>query len=207
MLGTSGAYYSYTYIASSYDNYDGEHSTVNSYYWTSSSNSSNVWSGSALNTTNLNGTYLNNLGSTWSNLIANHSWKVGGMTYSNARSTPRTAYNYEVGSNSSSTTYSAKIGLMYVSDYAYAASNSYWTTTMSNYSNAINSSWMYMGLYEWTISRSSDYSNTALIVVNDGFVSGNSLLNFRVVRPSFYLESSTEYVSGSGTQSDPILIQ
>ena len=207
LLGISGAYNSNTYTASSYSNYDGEHSTVNSYYWTSSSNTSNVWSGSALNTTNLNGTYLNNLGSTWSNKIANHTWKVGGVARDNVyNGTPQTAYNYEVGSNSSSTTYTAKIGLMYVSDYGYAASNSYWTTAMSNYSNAINNNWMYMGLDEWTISRYSDYSDLAFNVINTGGVLYSRVYLDSAVRPSFYLESSTEYSSGFGTESDPIRI-
>ena len=208
LLGTSGAYSSSTYSASSYENYDGAHSTVDRYYWTSSSNSSNVWSESALNTTNLNGTYLNGLGSTWSNKIANHSWKVGGGSSSYLYSgTPRTAYNYEVGSNSSSTTYNAKIGLMYVSDYGYAASNNYWTTTMSNYDDAISSNWMYMGMREWTISRYSDLSDRAFFVSSTGTVNGNGVLyNYFAVRPSFYLTSSTTYAGGTGEASSPIRV-
>ncbi len=208
LLGTSGAYSSSTYSASSYGNYDGAHSTVNIYHWTSSSNRSNVWSGSALNTTNLNGTYLNNIGSTWGNLIANHSWKVGGGSPEYLmNSTAQTTYNYEVGSSSSSTTYLAKIGLMYISDYGFAASNDYWTTAMSNYSNAINSNWMYMGMREWTISRRSDISDMAFDVYDTGDVGSYLVdLNSYAVRPSFYLESSVNYVSGSGSSADPIRI-
>ena len=174
----------------------------------SSSNRSNTWSSSKLNTSYLNGTYLNNLGSAWSNKIANHSWKVGGMSLSNGRSTPQTAYNYEVGSNSSSTTWSGKIGLMYVSDYGFAASNSYWTETLYNYDNTtlrINN-WMYLDSGEWTISRISDNSDRAFRVTSAGDVFSNPVNDSDCFRPVFYLTSSIAYVSGSGTSSDPIRI-
>ena len=202
-IGTSGAYNSSIYSASTYSNYDGAHSIVNRYYWTSSSNGSNVWSGSALNTTNLNGTYLNSLGSTWSNKIASHTWYVGGHTTSSA--TPKTWYNAE----SSGTTWNGKIGLMYVSDYGYAASNSAWTTDVYNYDSSTikNNNWMYMGMSEWTISRRSSASHYAFRVDHIGVFYSYYVSNYyHAVRPSFYLESTTTYLSGSGTQSDPIRI-
>ena len=70
---------------------------------------------------------------------------------------------------------------------------------------------MYMGLYEWTISRNADDSNDAFIVNNDGDVSDNYVFDVSVgidygVRASFNLESSVSYVSGSGSMSDPIVI-
>ena len=209
LIGTSGAYTSSTYSASSYSNYDGAHSTVNRYYWNPSG--TNTWSSSTLNTTNLNSTYLNSLGSTWSNLIATHSWKVEGAAWDNVyNGTPRTAYNYEVGSNSSSTTYNSKIGLMYASDYGFAASNSYWASTLGSYNNSsiTSNNWMYMGMSEWTISRSSDDSIIAFRVDSIGVVAGTDVSygSTAAVRPVFYLTSATTYVSGSGTSSDPIRI-
>ena len=178
------------------------------YYWSgSSSNTSNTWSSSTLNTSTLNGTYLNNLGSAWSNLIATHSWKVGGMERDNS-ATAKQYYNTEVGSSSSSTTYSAKIGLMYVSDYGFAASNSYWTEALYDYDNSTlrSNNWMYLGSSEWTISRSSDYLNNAFSVNDTGYVRDYIVLSNDAVRPVFYLTSSTEYLSGSGTESDPYRI-
>ena len=211
MTGSGGDYYgAYSYSTS---NYKGSMSTSNiaSYYWNRSNgaSSTNTWSNSSLVTTNLNSTYLNSLGSAWSNKIANHSWKVGGMSLSNGRSTPQTAYNYEVGSNSSSTTWSGKIGLMYVSDYGFAASPSAWTTNMSSYNSTSirDNNWMYMGLYEWTISRTSSTSTSAFRVRDTGILASNYVYNNSgAVRPVFYLTSSTTYVSGSGTSSDPIRI-
>ena len=208
MTGTGGDYYgAYSYLTS---NYQGSMSTGNiaSYYW--NRNGSNTWSESALNTTNLKSSYLSYIGSTWSNLIATHSWKVGGATYSNVYiGTPQTAYNYEVGSNSSSTTYSAKIGLMYASDYGFAASYSYWTSTLGSYNNTNvrNNNWMWMGLYEWTISRRSDGSDLAFHVNSAGDVNYHHVDSYyRAVRPSFYLNSDVLYISGTGTQSDPFRI-
>ena len=178
------------------------------YYWSgSSSNQSSTWSRSTLNTSTLNGTYLNNLGSAWSNLIANHSWKVGGMSRNNS-ATAKQYYETEIGSSSSSTTYSAKIGLMYVSDYGFAASNSYWTEALYDYDNSTlrSNNWMYLGSYEWTISRASGYTNFAFLVESSGCVTFNLVSYSHSVRPVFYLTSTTQYVSGSGTSSDPIRI-
>ncbi len=167
---------------------------------------SNNWNGSVIKYT-LNTTYFNTLDEVWQTKIATNAFKVGGMTYDNATSTPRTTYNYEVGGNSNSTTDSIKIGLMYVSDYAYAASPSYWATAMSSYYNAISYNWMYMGLDEWTISRTSGDSVRAFLVGSTGSVTYYSVFYYNgAVRPCFYLNSNITYVSGSGTQSDPIRI-
>ena len=173
-----------------------------SYYWSGSdSNESNIWSNSTLNTGTLNRTYLSGLGATWSNKIATHTWYVGGYSIENA--TPKTWYNAE----SSGTTYSAKIGLMYVSDYGYAASNNYWTTTMYNYNSASNNNWLYLGDYEWTISRVSSDSSYACRVNRTGALFSNYVYSdYIAVRQSFYLTSSTTYVSGSGSSADPIRI-
>ncbi len=172
----------------------------------SSSNSSNTWSSSTLNTGTLNGTYLNGLGSTWSNLIATTSWKVGGMAWSQTN-TAKQYYTTELGSSSSSTTYSAKIGLMYVSDYGYAADPSYWTTELYNYEPAKSSDWMNIGITEWTISRDSDDTSHAFIVIL-GTVNSSGVSNYYGygVRPSFYLESSVEFSSGDGSQGNPYRI-
>ena len=98
---------------------------------------------------------------------------------------------------------------MYVSDYGYAASNDYWTTNMEDYVNAINDNWMYMGMYEWTISRGSSFSDYAFYVNDTGSVDYYTVVYFDnyAVRPAFYLESSTSYVSGSGSSAAPIRIE
>jgi len=168
-------------------------------------NGSNTWSTSSLNTY-LNGTYLTSLG-TLANKIATTTWKVGGGTSANIYSSvPKTAYQYEVGSSASSTTVDKKIGLMYVSDYGYAADQSGWTTKLSSYSSNTSKNWLFLGSNEWTISRNSDITATAFYVTSTGYVSYITATYSFAARPSFNLESSVTYASGSGTSSAPIRI-
>ena len=172
----------------------------------------NTWSSSSLNTY-LNGEYLTSLG-TLADKIATTTWKVGGGSWSNiAESVPKTAYQNEVGSSASSTTVDKKIGLMYVSDYYYGASPSAWTLVAYNdsdatkdYRAATSTNWLYLGSNEWTISRRSDTTDTAFRVTSSGFVYDYIVTGSRGVRPSFNLDSSVKYVSGSGSMSDPVRI-
>ena len=216
-LGTDGDYYQ-TYkewgIDSTYKGTYGDGERIGVYYWNNSTKK-NTWSESLLNKTNLNTNFINNIGEEWANKIATTTWKVGGNTYSNIYSkTPSVVYQNEIVSpvttntTDNATEYTAKIGLMYVSDYGFAAEPSAWTLTMGNYNNttATSTNWMYMGLYEWTISRRADDSGGAFRVSSGGDVYSHFVGNYSAVRPSFNLESSITYASGSGTQSDPIRI-
>ena len=155
--------------------------------------------------TTLNSTFLGTLSSTWQNKIATHAYKVGGMSFSTTN-TAKQYYNTEVGSSSSSTTDSMKIGLMYVSDYGFAASNSHWTTELYNYESATSDNWLYLGSSEWTISRYSDTSHYAFRVYSSGFVDNYTVNRSFGVRPVFYLTSSITYASGSGLSTDPIRV-
>ena len=95
-------------------------------------------------------------------------------------------------------------------DYSYAADPSYWTTEMyrrdgQDYRLAATSNWMYMGLYEWTISRDSGTGAPSFHVGTAGHVGSNNVsTNFDAARPVFYLESAVTYASGNGTIVDPI---
>ena len=175
------------------------------------SSSSNTWSSSSLNTY-LNGEYLTSLG-TLADKIAITTWKVGGGTYENIlTSVPKTAYQNEVGSSSSSTTVDKKIGLMYVSDYYYSASPSAWTLVgydsdaTKDYRAAKTINWLYLGSNEWTISRLSDGTGYAFNAGSTGRVSNSTVAGSYAVRPSFNLLSSVKYVSGSGSMSDPVRV-
>ena len=212
LLGTDGGFsqeYSYYYFSGK----QGENPSSNSLYYWNSDTVTNTWSESNLNKVNLNTNFVNNIGTTWAEKIATTTWKVGGGSDANIIfSVPKTAYQYEVGSSASSTTYDAKIGLMYVSDYYYAASPSAWTLVGYNsaysksYASAKGENWLYGGGEDWTISRYSDYSDSVFFVSSDGVVRFNLVGNGYGVRPSFSLLSSTTYVSGSGSMSDPVRI-
>ena len=184
--------------------------SVGNQKWNTSS--SNTWSSSSLNTY-LNGEYLTSLG-TLAEKIATTTWKVGGGSWANiGTSVPKTAYQYEVGSSASTTTYDAKIGLMYVSDYYYSASPSAWTLVGYNsndatkdYRAAKTTNWLYLGSTEWTISRTSGTTTFAFRVDSTGTVLDYVVTYSSAVRPSFNLLSSTTYVSGSGSMSDPVRV-
>ena len=223
LLGTDGDYYGSGTPDTSY--YNGSLTTINRYYWNykATGSATNTWSTSLLNKTNLNTNFINNVGTTWVNKIATVKWKVGGNTFDNITgSVPSTAYQNEVvnpviiNTTDNATEYSAKIGLMYASDYGFAAVPEAWTTTLYKYDGSVNSAkirsqnWMHMGYNEWTISRYAGDSSFAFFVYNYGSVYYYIVYldrdGHRGVRPTFFLEPSVTYVRGTGTMSDPIVI-
>ena len=215
LLGADGDY-SKMYTANNYNNsnYKGNNlANIAAYYWNKSNR--NTWSLSNLNKTNLNTNFITKIGADWAAKIAETTWKVGGNTMANIGEKPaKTAYQNEIvnpvttNSQDNKTEYSAKIGLMYASDYGFAAAPSAWTTQLSSYDGEAikNVNWMYMGLYEWTISRTADDAFSAFFVLNAGRVNNHGAFTVLALRPVFYLASSVNYVSGSGTAADPIRI-
>ena len=221
LLGTDGDY-SKMYTANNWDNsaYKGNNlANVAGYNWNKSNQ--NTWSLSNLNKTNLNTNFIANIGADWAAKIAETTWKVGGNTWANIGTQPaKTAYQNEIVSpvttntTDNATELKAKLGLMYVSDYMYAAPHDKWTLVGYNSSDASKDyrastsvNWMYMGLYEWTISRNAGSSNRAFYVANTGYVNRSYVGNLAYgVRPVFNLTSSVNYVSGSGTAADPIVV-
>ena len=215
LLGGDGDY-KQAYTATGYDSssYKGNNlANIAAYNWNKSNQ--NTWSLSNLNKTNLNTNFITNIGADWAAKIAETTWKVGGNTYANIGTQPaKTAYQNEINnpvttnSQDNATELKAKIGLMYASDYGFAAAPSSWTTNLYSYDGAAIKSvnWMYMGLAEWTISRCAGNASIAFRVNNTGSV-GNYYANFALaLRPVFYLSSSVNYASGSGTAADPILV-
>ena len=220
LLGTDGGYKSSQTPDASY--YKGNLTTIDVYSWNTTA--FNVWiydngvydNYSRLNKINLNTNFINNIGSTWAEKIATTTWKIGGNTSDKIYNEfPLLVYENEIlnpapGDSESvkKTEYNAKIGLMYVSDYGYAASPGAWELlTMSEYGEdvAVNNNWMYMGFNEWTITRVSELSN-AFFVDNGGYVGHGIVTDNLGVRPVFFLDTSVTYVSGDGTQSSPIRI-
>ena len=135
LLGTNGDYvreYSYSY----FNGERGESPASNATYYWNNTTKTNTWSESNLNKVNLNTNYLNNIGTEWANKIVTTTWKVGGNTFSNnANIAPEAPYKNEIKSPAALTTYSAKIGLMYVSEYLNSANPSYWMYIVSTSCN------------------------------------------------------------------------
>ena len=162
--------------------------------------------------TTLNSTYLNSLENTWSSRISTHNYEVGGGQYEYLTyKIPTTAYDYEVGANQTGYMENMKIGLMYLSDYYYGASLTYWTypghsadESWDTYVEAADSNWMYSEYDEWTISRSSIWSTYTICLNSTGDIVGCWGGGALTVRPVFYLNSTVQYVSGTGTSNNPI---
>ena len=218
LLGTDGDFsQEYSYFFSGKQ----EESPINNshYYWNGSTKI-NSWSASELNTINLNTNFITNIGEEWANKIATTTWKVGGNTSANIAESPMyRVYQNEITNPEpgdflriGGINCEAQIGLMYVSDYGYAASPSAWTLVGNNsdatkdYRFSKGENWLYGGGWEWTITRNADNSRAAFSMDYLCFVNNYNVGNDAGVRPSFNLLSSTIYVSGSGTSSDPIRI-
>ena len=215
LLGADGDYkQAYTATRNDSSSYKGNNlANIAAYNWNKSNQ--NTWSLSILNKTNLNTNFITNIGADWAAKIAETTWKVGGNTGANIGNQPaKTAYQNEIVSpvttntTDNATTFSAKVGLMYASDYGFAAAPSAWTANLSSYNGEAikNVNWMYMGLVEWTISRFADTAYSVFNVGSTGGVNGHHANYAYGVRPVFYLSSSVNYASGSGTAADPILV-
>ena len=224
LLGEDGDYkQAYTATGYSSSSYKGNNlANVAAYTWNykndtsiNSGKGSNTWSTSLLNKTNLNENFITNIGADWAAKIAETTWKVGGNTSANIYNQPaKTAYQNEIVSpvttnaTDNATEYSAKVGLMYASDFGFATAPSAWTANLNTYNGEAikNVNWMYMGLYEWTISRYADDAYNVFSVYNNGYVDYGSANGMIAVRPVFYLTSSVTYVDGDGTKNLPIRI-
>ena len=214
LLGTNGDYNGSNTPDTEY--YKGSLTTINTYYWNykAAHSPSNTWSTSLLNKINLNTNYLNNIGTTWSNMIEDATWKVSG--HSTPEVTPREMYTAEI--TNATKTYgpsngTSKVGLVYVSDYGFAASPGAWTTTLNYYdgddangTSIITINWMYMGHNEWTMSPSSSYSNYVFFLASGGYVNDSYAYGGYGSRPVLYLKASVLYAGGSGTKDSPITL-
>lgn len=199
--------------------YLGNQSILSAYKWNfkngepdNSGSVSNNWNESLLNTKNLNLNFLTSIGAIWSNKIAVVKWNIGGNTRNNLLYTNvKSSYQSEIVSPTSSDIFTSKIGLMYVSDYGYAASPDYWTykyndTDLADYKATIHENWMYIGDYEWTITKFSDYNNSVAVVSSSGNIDLSYCDNIMYLRPTFYLNYDIKYISGDGTSQNPIRI-
>lgn len=192
--------------------YKGKLMSSPGYYWSGlSSNQSNVWTNSTLNTGILNGTYLTTLGEPWTNRIATTEWKIAGT---HIYDVPSKTYQNEIANQDQvadgNKVYNAKIGLMYISDYGFAASLDNWSTNLMEYDNDTtrNNNWLFLGLFEWVISSNRiGSSNSAYFIRDNGNLdSGAVQYANKVVRPTFYLNSDVKFSGGSGTETDPYRI-
>ena len=102
------------------------------------------------------------------------------------------------------------VGLMYPSDYGYAAGNTCVTgTKLYDYEGiCMNKDWLYISnTYQWLMSPGSGYSDRVFYVHSSGYVDiSNYSGNVRSARPVFYLDSSASISDGDGTLDAPYIL-
>ena len=224
LLGTDGDNNSSkaTFSKDNYSAYKGELTTINRYYWNYVNNrsinngrGSSKWSTSYLNKLNLNVNYLRKLdqmSTACTNMIDDATWYLGNglsnnvkasVMYTDERNNEADIYGPENGTS--------KIGLMYASDYGFAAAPSAWTRVLFDYSESDESgelirdeNWMYMGLAEWTLSPRHSYG--VLGLTHLGSLNSDRANDYYAVRPVFYLKSSVKKKSGDGSINSPLRV-
>ena len=158
------------------------------------------WKYSELNTVNLNTNFINQLSSKWQSLIINTDWVVKWNAYSDIfwYFNASEAFTNEILNTNENNLHNAKIGMMYVSDYAYSASKERW----ADYIATSKYPWMFVG-EEWTMLSVSDGGK---IYIDNGssFSRADSTNIAKISRPVFYLNSNILYDKGTGTSDNPI---
>ncbi len=177
------------------------------------------WPSSDLKTY-LNETYLNSISSTSRNMVVDETYYLGGRN--SYELTKQTSYTSErgtsvftgcsVGTNgeTSSTcprakTWNGKVGLMYPSDYGYAASSAC-NTTLNQYNTSVCSSnnWMFNSNYQWSITSHTANASTVICVSSTGSMyCGLKPTATRGVRPTLYLNPNVMFAGGNGTETWP----
>ena len=143
--------------------------------------------------------------------ITSSVYYLGG--YDNTPPLTNEMYGYERGTLRYNTDrplyWDGMVGLMYPSDYGYAAGNTCVTRTrLYNYEGGcMNKYWLYdPNNFQWLMSPGSGDSDLAFYFYLDGYVSRVNVSYAASARPVFYLSSSASISSGEGTSSDPYIL-
>ena len=144
--------------------------------------------------------------------ITTSRYYLGGYT----GDTPKTneMYGYERGTLRFDTNrplyWDGMVGLMYPSDYGYAAGNTCVNgTKLYDYEvGCMNKDWLYnAGVNQWLMSPYSSISGGAFGVDSSGYGGRYRVFNAYSARPVFYLSSSTIISDGEGTLNNPYILK
>ena len=175
-------------------------------------NWSNDWSNSSIKDSILS-TY-ETLDANYKSLVDPVKYYLGGSTsleitakqaYDAERKISGIDYYYQSNPNSSI----EYAGLLYLSDYAYAASTNC-TVNLSQYSNNTSckdENWLFKGIWEWFITHNPSDSEGVYRVTEYGVISSYNAYNGNYVyRPVVYLNPNVQITEGTGTSSDPYIL-
>ena len=180
------------------------------------SNRYNNWNNSDLKDY-LNGEYYNNIENTYRNMISEEIYYLGGSTRDNESSLTASGYydverSGKVYSSNNPTSVKQYIGLMYPSDYGYAAGSDCLPTALYNFSSGCaDNDYLFTGNYEWLQTPNANSYNKVVeisygLVVGFGIGTGHDADMLKDVKPVLYLLEETVITGGTGTQNDPYTI-
>ena len=139
-------------------------------------------------------------------------WYLGGHYTPDIQ--PKEMYGYERGTtiysgHTAKTEWTGPVGLIYPSDYGYAADRTQCTETLSNYDTTTckNNNWLYKNSFYWTLSRNSSNNDNVFIVYSSGYVNFTSAYSSYRVVPAVYLKSNILIESGDGSSSNPYILK
>ena len=144
--------------------------------------------------------------------ITTSRYYLGG--YNNQTPLTNKMYGYERGTLKKNTDrplyWEGMVGLMYPSDYGYAAGNTCVNgTRLYDYDGGCkNKDWLYISnTFQWLMSPDSSNSYGLFLVGYDGPVNYSSYSNnVFSVRPVFFLDSSASISDGEGTSAAPYIL-
>lgn len=192
------------------------------YYYGDTSGIVTYYSGiTGTTTTTLNMGSIGIKNNTTKNMIEEVIWNLGGSEYYEVFSDQ--IYVYERGTNvysNNSPTWTGKIGLLYASDYGYAAdltkckdSNNndldLYNYDATDNNQCINNDWLFTDTYntgtiKWLLTTSSK-NEFNVWVAEDTYINGTDYQSFEAynVNPTLYLSPDVNIEGGSGTSSSP----
>ena len=144
--------------------------------------------------------------------ITTSRYYLGG--YNNNPPITNEMYGYERGTLRYNTDrplyWEGMVGLMYPSDYGYAAGNTCVTgTKLYDYEGGcMNKDWLYISnTYQWLMSPYSGDSVNVFYVYSTGYVHNDDYSYYAfAARPVFYLNSSASILEGEGTAAAPYIL-
>ena len=165
-------------------------------------------------------------------LIDNHTWNVGAIEEGETRKDTLAFYKAERGTKGKicssgkwcndtvtrKTEWTGYIGFPYVTDWAYASSESVCETNMQKQdsSNAFickNNNWMHYGSTisdsTWYLSPVASASVASYVwnVYGSGLAGNNAASNANAFFPTLYLKNNVQIISGTGTSTDPYILK
>ena len=191
---------------SDYNKYEGDLAIVEGYDW----GTENIWSESPILEI-LIGNFYNAFEKKWKSLIAEQNWFTG---FSVARYDEQawTSHIYELEIENATHELSVPVGLMYISDYVYANSQtSAWGDRSVTIGQGIElyneTNWMYMGINEHTITPMAQSDDFIWMLNSDGNFITNPASEIAAIRPVFYLKNTVSITEGKGTEDNPYRIK